>query len=415
MPAEHRRKRVTRQNGQDTQLRAAYTCEAIDEIMNEYVLSGIIGAIIGYLTNTLIDFVKSATAKKISTYRALKIRDDLKVANFKADNGYMPIDHAVPQYDEEDMHLRNSGQLFIVPIPQAYREELQRLGFHFHDQAAYREEVLRAAVEQLGLSDSFDTILAAAADEVANQFLADLRNGYIRFNGYLFGVDHIGLNRSGEHENAALSIDFYKTDYFTYRVFAHIYQKYKEQFCLQNIVAINAIPHFLSSFGLGCYILASDGVQEYMIVAHRGANVIVDRDKLHFSMNEAFSMLDVDMYGNPSLVSCLYRGLKEELGLSEAYNAHIQQYGFLDLSIDVDRLECGISCYVKLRFSNHFTIEQFAELYKTSKDKELETKELDFVPMAELRTYLKNNADRFSSGALHGLYSLLSRYESRQI
>ena len=152
-----------------------------------------------------------------------------------------------------------------------------------------------------------------------------------------------------------------------------------------------------------------------MIIAHRGSNVIVDRDKLHFSMNEAFSMLDVDMYGNPSFVSCLYRGLKEELGISEAYNSNILKYGFLDLSIDVDRLECGISCYVKLRFGNNFTIEQFAELYKTSKDRELETTELEFVPMTELRNYLKNNAERFSSGAIHGLYSLLSRYESHQI
>ena len=87
----------------------------------------------------------------------------------------------------------------------------------------------------------------------------------------------------------------------------------------------------------------------------------------------------------------------------------------MDLSVDVDRLECGISCYVKLLFNNQFTIEQFSKLYKASKDKELETVELEFVPMSDLNNYIRNNAQRFSSGCLHGLYSLLSRYESNQI
>lgn len=383
--------------------------------MNEYVLSGIVGAAIGYLTNTIIDYVKSAASQKISNYRTKKIRDSLKETNFKADEGYMPIDHAVPQYNEDDIHLQNINHSFVIAIPQEYREELQRLGFYYHEPIPYREADLKAIFERLDLKEQLDAIIQDASNEVAKQFLDDLKNGYIRFNGYLFGVDNIRLNRSGVDENAFLSIDFYKTDYFTYRVFAKIYQKYRERFDLQNIVAINSIPHFLSSFGLGCYIIASDGLQDYMIIAHRGTNVIVDRDKLHFSMNEAFSMLDVDMYGNPSFVSCLFRGLKEELGINEAYISNIIKYGFLDLSVDVDRLECGISCYVKLLFNNQFTIEQFSKLYKTSKDKELETVELEFVPMSDLNNYIRNNAQRFSSGCLHGLYSLLSRYESNQI
>ena len=133
-----------------------------------------------------------------------------------------------------------------------------------------------------------------------------MKSGYIRFNGYLFGIDSMRTNRCGTEENAALSMDFYRTDYFTYRVFANIYQKYKDKFSLRSIRELNAIPHFLSSFGLGCYIIASDGQEDYMIIAHRGSNIIVDQNKLHFSMNEAFSMLDIDMFGNPSLVSCLY-------------------------------------------------------------------------------------------------------------
>lgn len=378
--------------------------------MNEYVISGIIGAIIGYLTNVFFDLLKS----KVKNFKTLKIRDSLKILNFKNDNGYMPIDHAVPQYDENNICLRNTNKTFIIPIPKEYLEEMQKFGFEYHDEIIYKEQELLFAFNRLGLHD-YKTIIQNSANIVAKDFLTELKNGLVRFNGYLFGIDNIRLNRCGEKENAALSIDFYKTDYFTYRVFANIYQQYKERFNLQNIIDINSISHFLSSFGLGCYIIASDGNQEYMIVAHRGLNVIVDKDKLHFSMNEAFSMLDIDMYGNPSFTSCLYRGLKEELGISEAYNSNIIKYGFMDLSIDTDRLECGISCYIRLRFNNNFTVEQFCELYKSSQDKELETTELEFVPMKMLRTYIKENKEKFSVGCLHGLYSLLTRYESNEI
>lgn len=379
-------------------------------MINEYILSGIIGAVIGYLTNMFIELAKS----KVNNYRTKKIRDSLKMTNFKTSNAYMPIDHAVPQYCEDNIYLKYINQSFIIPIPEEYRKELQELGFEYHIESPYRNQTLIDTFKCLGI-ENFQTVIKESVQEVSEQFLSDLKSGYIRFNGYLFGIDSIRLNRCGEEENAALSMDFYRTDYFTYRVFANIYQKLKDVFSLNSISKLNAIPHFLSSFGLGCYIIASDGEEDYMIIAHRGSNVIVDQDKLHYSMNEAFSMLDVDMYGNPSLISCLYRGLKEELGISEAYNSNIISYGFMDLSVDLDRLECGISCYIRLRFNNNFTIEQFSELYKSSKDKELETTEIKFVPMKSLRTYINENKNSFSSGCLCGLYSLLTRYESNQI
>lgn len=379
-------------------------------MINEYIVSGIIGAVVGYLTNMFLDLAKS----KVKNYRTLKIRDSLKMTNFKASDAYMPIDHAVPQYCEENIRLKYINQSFIIPIPEEYRNELQELGFEYHVETSFRTQTLIDAFKCLGI-ENFQTVIKESVQEVAEQFLTALKSGYIRFNGFLFGIDCIRLNRSGEEENAALSIDFYRTDYFTYRVFANIYQKHKNKFSLNSISKLNAIPHFLSSFGLGCYIIASDDEEDYMIIAHRGSNVIVDQDKLHFSMNEAFSMLDVDMYGNPSLISCLYRGLKEELGISEAYNSNIISYGFMDISVDLDRLECGISCYTRLRFNKNFTIEQFSELYRSSKDKELETTEIKFIPMKSLRNFIKENEISFSSGCLHGLYSLLARYESNQI
>ena len=78
--------------------------------MKEYILSGIMGAAIGYLMNMFIDFTKS----KLKNYRTIKIRDSLKKTNFKPSEAYMPIDHAVPQYCEENIILKYLNQSIAV-------------------------------------------------------------------------------------------------------------------------------------------------------------------------------------------------------------------------------------------------------------------------------------------------------------
>lgn len=382
--------------------------------MNEYLLSGLIGAVVGYVANAVMDAIKMKLNNTMMGFKVKKIKDSLSSVSFKAKDGYMALDHAVPQYKEKNIKLKNTNKTFVYPIPNTYRETLENMGFKYNDSSDYRQSEMISTFNALGIKDCNEA-LTVAANEVAQSFIDDLKQGYIRFNGYLFGVSNIHLNRVGEEEDAVLSMELYKTDYFTYRVFANLYKKYRDRFNLNSIADFNKIPHFLSSFGLGCFIIASDGVQDYMIIAHRGSNVIVDKDRYHFSMNEAFSMLDVDMFGNPSLVSCLYRGLKEELGINEAYNSKISEFGFLDLSADIDRLECGISCYVKMTFDAEFTIEQFSKQYSTAKDKELETKNLHFVPMKELQSFISSNAGKLSAGCKHGLESLLARYEAGQI
>lgn len=382
--------------------------------MEEYIIGGIVGAVLGYVVNTALDKMKVYTSAKVKARRITKISRQLQTLNFKADTDYMAIDHAVPKYLEVNIVLKQSDKSVIIPIPEKFGKQLNELGFESHCCDSSDNSAIAKSFSHIGIDD-YSTLIAEESANAANEFLDELRHGKIRFNGYLYGVDHIMLNRCGDNEDPVLKINFYKTDYFTFRVFAKIYQRLRKSIVIKGIEDLNAIPAFLSSFGIGCYIIATDGTEEYLIIAHRGSNVIVDKNKYHFSMNEAFSLMDVDIYGNVSFTTCLYRGLREELGLNENYKKQIVDYGFLDLSIVLDRFEMGISCYVKIKFDESFTMDYFRDLYKSAQDKELETTELKFIPMSYVRTFIKENEHKFSVGCINGLTSLLSRYESNYI
>lgn len=379
--------------------------------MEEYLIGGIVGAVIGYLINGILDKIRVGISKRIESKKIFKIREQLQSTNFEKIADYMAIDHAVPKYIEGNIVITEDKKNMLVHIPEAYREQLDKLGFVSHLDDNIDNSIIENSFKHLGIVD-YESILSAASVSVAEEFIKELNDGKIRFNGYLWGVEHIRINRKGDSENPTLNMKFYKTDYFTYRVFAKLYQDHKKQIVIQGIEDLNALPAFMCSFGLGCYVIATDGEEEFLIIAHRGNNVIVDKNKYHFSMNEAFSLKDTDIYEKISLKSCLFRGLREELGLNEKYADHIVDHGFLDFDIVLDRFEMGITCYAILKFDQSFKMEDFKDLYISAQDKELETTELKFIPMKQVRNFIKNHETEMSVGCLNGLKSLMSRYHS---
>ena len=146
----------------------------------------------------------------------------------------------------------------------------------------------------------------------------------MRFNGLMYGVKKVRNERLTIEEEAGLDMIFYKTDYFTFRVFAKIYEKLKNNslgFKVEKLQDLNLYSPFLSGFGLGAFVIINQGKGDEVLLGRRSNGVIVDKGNWHYSMNEAFSMKDVDEYGYPSLSTCLYRGLQEELGISSAPNS----------------------------------------------------------------------------------------------
>lgn len=265
--------------------------------------------------------------------------------------------------------------------------------------------------------------LASIANEVAINFMSTLKDGIPRFNGQMFGVSSFNEERIGLQETPGVEIVFHKTDYFTYRVFSKFFENHREELlnnCNLTLTSeqINKLSYpFLSSFGVACLIVVSFNdlnmkIQPYdtILLGKRSDKVEVDKNKLHFSMNEALSITDTDNSETPSFKEAGDRGLQEELGLfrGKVEGAEFGEYGFLDFCIDSNKGEMGITCYVKVSLdSSKKTIEDFKRdflaCYKRSKDGILETTGFETIRVCEIETFKNNNKERMSNGLLAAL------------
>ncbi|MBE0649665.1 MAG: hypothetical protein IH595_02380 [Bacteroidales bacterium] len=376
----------------------------------ESVFSLIIGAIIGYIVSLILDLPKTKIDNHLKKRRVRKTSKKLSKFDFSNDSGYMALDHAIPFYEENNIDLKHTGKEFIIEIPDKFKPQLEQFKFETRKGSQKGlENILSETFGFLSEDNDYNKKIQVAAEEVSKDFIAQLENGATRFNGKMFGVQSIKCERLTENEKAGLSIEFYITDYFTYRVFAKLYQEYKSKIIIKGIQDLKKYIPFLSSFGIANFVIASDNTDEYILLGHRSNNVIVDKNRLHFSMNEAFSLKDIDEFEEPSFKSCLFRGLKEELGINKDFKKNVVDYGFLDLGIDVNRMEMGISSYTKLKFDDNFTPETLRKLYSIAQDRELETKKLEFIPMSSLDKFINENEYKMSAGCRGTLKLLQAR------
>jgi hypothetical protein len=108
----------------------------------------------------------------------------------------------------------------------------------------------------------------------------------------------------------------------------------------------------------------------------------------------------------------MFRGLEEELGVSPLFKKYISQYEFLDLGMDIDRFEMGITSFVRIELDATFTYQNLLELYSIAKDKELETGIIESIKMKDIDHYIKENYNNFSAGCRATLKALSARYKA---
>lgn len=368
--------------------------------------------LIGWIANELF----SSTRKKIlKVFRLWKLRRQLKKIK-NDDLTFLTLDNAIPYYAKDNIKLRVISKNFFISIPQPYQHQLSLHEFNSREDASLNSSRFSGIFADGNIPENFEAIVEDCAIETAQQFLAELEAGHIRFNGPMYGVYKISPQRLTIKEDAGLGIDFYTTDYFTYRTIGKIVEKIQKsngQFIkLSGITDLNLINELLPSFGLACFAILNRGYGDEILFGKRSNNVVVDRGKWHFSVNEAFSLNDVDKYGELSFSACLYRGIREELGLSERFEKNIGEHEFLDLNIITDRLEPGILAFVRIKLNQKLTYQMLLDCYKTAQDRTLETSTITSIRIAELETFLTNNYDNISIGCRCGLRSLLARYRA---
>ena len=409
----------------------------------------IAGAVICYY---FTEFMNSRKAKKSSSKRyknIQKFRKLLAEQDFTMKhNNVIEIDHGEPVYGGTDgetkISERKVDRAFFFPIPEKYKDILREksnnsfvqdktIYFNYYDNDNCLNSNFWGNIEKFergmtNLGRHWDTAtkeeLETISVEVAKEIICDMDNGKKRFNSAIFGVDSFNPNNTNVEEYPCVLVNFYKTDYFTYRVFSRYYQAHPLRDL--SLDSINKLSYpFLCSFGINIIVVISENDcnaplenGDIIVVGERSGKVIVNANRLHFTMNEAFCLRDMSING-PSIRKCAERGLVEELRWSnEIAGLTFGDIKFTDFFFCIDVCEMGIGGFVKINIDGK-TIEEKKHLlrdwYLESQDGALETYGLKFISMEEAEAFLENNVEKMSDSFALALKSFLRRYRLKLI
>ena len=380
-------------------------------------------AMLGMILGGSYNWITKKVGAIAERCRLKKLNGKLKYTDLRAENpSYVAFEHGIPYISGDDIVARDSGEKLFSDIPEQFKTKLEELGFvqpsenlGNNQSIALDGKPLAKSLAELGVRNP-ELEIQEAKNTVARQMIRQIEGGSPRFNGYLAGLYGVEVRRIGSKERTGLSLKFYQTDYYTYQVLSRIYQ-----IALRGVVPgiepnsisdLRRIRFLTASFGVACWIILDAGKGPEVLIGHRSNSVVVDQDKLHFSMNEALNSLDQLQSGNYDLSACVYRGLEEELGIRSEFRRQLSDVRFLDFGVDLERLEAGISCFIEIRLDENFTLADLKEMVGISKDAAFETKGLYLQPLASLADYLEEHEKSMSAGARSGLEMLISRYRA---
>ena len=358
----------------------------------------------------------------------------------RLENGMVQVAHGAPIYKTEDLTGSIIDNNYYYPIPPEFKDALSDRGFtqENSDDFKYKDKdnclskkFWGKSVFDRGISSIMDsdwenakTEIKDVANEVANILLSDIEAGRVRFNGPMFGVASFNPNRSIGEERPTSMIRFYKTDYFSYLVFSKFYEQHpltKER--ITNDIINNLSYPFLSSFGVAIIaILSTNDVtdplvdSDIIVIGRRSQDVYVDPGRLHFTMNEAFSLRDTD-HGEPSFDLCAIRGFNEELHWSNAHIPGVDSTNikFTDFFFNSNDCEMGLTGYMKISKLPNKGINEMRtlldDLYRESQDGALETDGFEYITIGEAKDYLEQNRNEMSAGFATELNNFLRRYK----
>jgi len=351
--------------------------------------------------------------KKLKTFsRLIQVRYKIKKNDLSIDElGITSIGHGDPFYiindGREDIELNVPLEMFRIRFPEeilnlinTYNKDFNNLGIYedtnqFLGRDDYNDFIRKVSNNLNVNENNFEELLKRKIDEVARVFLHRIQNGEPYFNGELYGIKKINVTRKTINEKPNVNIICYKSDYFTHRLMASIYQESVNQniFIIPNGVegGYNDFNYFLTSIGLNLIVLLED--ENLVVFTKRSGNLLnMSKDTWHVTMNEAVSVTDLsDTSGRISLERCILRGLNEELGL-DLYKGSKYEYDiyYSDIFYVQNPIETGILSFIKIR---NLSFDDLQIMYSAAKDKEFETKGIMKVRFSkdDLKKFLKKN------------------------
>ncbi len=247
--------------------------------------------------------------------------------------------------------------------------------------------------------DDLPALIGKHKEIVGRKFL-EARDGLI-FNGDKYGVFNLRFTRFGEEESPGAEIDFFRTDYFTHRVFRSIYHELKAQghaIASAGVSDYQRYTPFFTSFGINALLICESDKGKAIVLSKRSARVHGGVPRYHITMNEGLSQTDRDPFGKVDLELCFRRGLLEELGINEKLYQFAVKGAFYDFFLEKNNFEIGLSSVFELDLNYEKDIAPLI-----ARDKHLETDSFITLPLKpkEIEKFIRKH-----EFVPHGLYVL---------
>ena len=341
-----------------------------------FELKDIIWFLLGWL-------IPEAVKKIADLVKEARLRKNIKKENEKyISNGgnVLPLSHGTPFFNSSHMVLSSPTQEFHFSMPNDIHDKIVEINPDFEhtnweNQCFYwntdDDNELVAAIQKLDnelSSEEIKEVIESQKEEIGKMFFERASEAF--FNGEIYGIRRIEDRRVGNTEEAKIVICSYKTDYYTHRVMASVYQKLLDEERISSpsgLENLNSYFPFLTSLGMDVLLIIEN--KKKVVLTKRSKQLInMNIDRWHVSMNEAISITDLSM-GCISLNGCVSRGLSEELGL-QVNNYSNVSIVYSDLFLFTNPIEVGILAFAVI---NDLTESEVRDSYNIAQDAPFES------------------------------------------
>ena len=331
------------------------------------------------------------------------------------EGGYIQLETNPTCWKPEDLHTRLTGTVFTLPIPESRREALAALGFTSEAQDSDNlYGTLKRFVEESGCTADAEAFIEETACETADYIISQKReHNKTLFNGLNLGVKRVTPGRTADgKETQTLLLEFYRSNYFTFkttsRIYQKLYRKNPELFRIETCSDLQRYIPFLCSLGIGGFNKARMPRKiEYLWVLR--SKDCEAGNLYHFSYDETIAMQDIDQTGQGiDLSGALRRGMKEELGFLPHHLTG--EGGIFEIGIILTgtRIELELLSYQGI---TRYARRHFPKILETAKDRKLEIGDTAFL---SIRQYKRELADKFFTPESLALIRRMEIYEENE-
>ncbi len=345
-----------------------------------FELKDIVWFLLGWLIPVIVKVIANLI-KEARLSRNIKRENDKYISS--GDNVF-PLSHGTPFFNSSHLVLTSPTQEFYFSMPKDSHDRIVKINPDFEHTKWEKEcfywnrddgSELIDSIKKLNCELSCEDIkgvIESQKEKIAKMFLE--RSSEAFFNGEMYGISRIEDRRVGNTEEAKIVICSFKTDYYTHRVMASVYQKLLDDKRISppgGLINLNSYFPFLTSMGMDVLLVIEN--KRKVVLTKRSKQLInMKKDQWHVSMNEAISITDLNM-GSISLNGCVSRGLCEELGL-QVYNYSNVNIVYSDLFMLTNPIEVGILAFAVINDLNEsevrdsYNIAQDAPFESTGND-----------------------------------------------